>query len=87
MYKTLLVQFMLQLCLLLFLHAMLQLFHELVKMKVVFRYWCGFCCFQAALCHVQFPSRNILNVSVRVGELAFFSFFNREMMHICVCAV
>lgn len=70
MYETVLVQLMLRLILLLFLYAMLKLFHYLVKLKVVFRYLYGFCCFQAALFHVKFP-KEILNVSVRVGELAF----------------
>lgn len=70
MYETVLVQLMLRL-ILLFLYATLKLFHYLVEVKVVFRYLYGFCCFQAALFHVEFPSREILNVSVRVGELAF----------------
>lgn len=86
MYKTVLVQFMLKLTpLITFLHAVFKLFHELVKMKVVFRYLYGFCCFQAALCHVKFPDGNILNVSVRVGELAFLFPFSTQRWCICVC--
>lgn len=92
MYKTGLVQITLKLTLLItfwvFLHTTLKLFHELVKMKVVFRHLYGFCCFQAVLHHVKFSSRKILERFCKSwGTGIFISFFRTEIMCMCVYAV
>lgn len=90
MYETGLVQITLKLTLLItfFLHTMFKLFHELVKMKVVFRHLYGFCCFQAVLCHVEFSSRKIWEHFCKSwGTGIFISFFSTEIMCMCVYAV
>lgn len=87
MHKTGLVQIKLELTLLItfFFTHNVKLFHELVKMKVVFRHLYGFCCFQAVLCHVKFSSRKILEHFCKSwGTGIFISFFSTDIMCMCV---